>query len=131
MSNPTSKPAEVVRGYLAAFATGDPDLVASFVSDDFINEHTAKLGSGSVTKAAYRERLPSFLADMADLVYEVEQLVVQDGDVAAFYELSANWQGQTPVRVRGVQHLRVRDGLIVHRTDYWDSAVFLEQLETD
>ena len=43
--------------------------------------------------------------------------------------MSGLWQGEAEFSVRGVQHLRVQDGLIIQRTDYWDSAVFLAQVD--
>ncbi len=136
MSNPAR---EVVASYLASFAGGDPDAIAAHVSEDFVNEHTAALGSGCVGRAAYRERLPAFLADMVGLDYAVEDLVVDTdaaapddaGRVAAFYRMTARWQGDAPFTVRGVQRLEVADGLITRRTDYWDSAVFLAQVSPD
>lgn len=101
------------------------------VSVDFVNEHTAALGSGCTGRDAYRERLPSFLADMVDLQYEVERLVADGAQVAAFYTMRARWKGETPISIRGVQRLQVVDGLITHRTDYWDSAVFLGQVSAE
>lgn len=117
------------RSYLEAFATADPDTIAAHVADDFINEHTAGLGTGCAGKAAYRERLPRFLADMVGLRYEIEDLVVDGDTVAAFYTMTASWQGEVPISIRGVQRIVVRDDLIQHRTDYWDSAVFLAQAD--
>jgi len=32
--------------------------------------------------------------------------------------------------VRGAQRLEVADGAITRRVDYWDSKVFLDQLES-
>jgi ketosteroid isomerase-like protein len=119
----------VIRSYLDAFATGDADRIADHVADDFVNEHTAGLGVGCVGKASYRERLPGFLADMADVRYDIEDLVVDGDRGAAFYTMTASWQGAVPISVRGVQRLVVHDGLISHRTDYWDSAVFLTQAD--
>lgn len=66
---------------------------------------------------------------MVDLRYEIEDLVVDGDRVAAFYRMTARWQGETEIAVRGVQRLLVSDGLITHRTDYWDSAVFLTQAD--
>ena len=34
-------PGDVARSYLGAFVSGDPDRVAAWVTDDFVNEHTA------------------------------------------------------------------------------------------
>jgi predicted ester cyclase len=118
---------DVVRSYLTSFATADPATIAAHVSDGFVNEHTSTLGSSSVGRSAYLERLPNFLADMVDLNYAIEDLV-HDGDrVAAFYTMTAKWQGETAISIRGVQRLVVADGLITHRTDYWDSGTFVEQ----
>ena len=73
-------PAAVCVAYLAAFATGDPELVAAHVTDDFVNEHTAALGEGS---RRYRRvpPPPSWASSprCPDLRYEIED-VVADGD---------------------------------------------------
>ena len=121
-------PESVVRSYFASFATGDPDVVAAHVSEDFVNEHTAALGSGCEGRAAYRERLPAFLADMAGLRYEIEHLIASGPDVAVFYRMTARWQGETPIEIKGAQRLRVDGTSITRRVDYWDSKVFLDQI---
>lgn len=123
--------ATLARSYLDAFSRADPDEIADHVSADFVNEHTAALGSGCRGKEAYRERLPGFLDDMAGLRYEVENVLVDGDEVAAFYTMNARWQGDSPISVRGVMRLRAADGLLTHRTDYWDSAVFLTQVSDD
>jgi steroid delta-isomerase-like uncharacterized protein len=119
-------PTEIVRAYLDAFSTGEPDTIAAFVAEDFVNEHTAALGSGCVGRATYRERLPAFLASMPMLRYEVDD-VTADGDrVWAGYTLRARVNDR-PIAVRGAMRFTVTDGHIGHRTDYWDSKVFLQQ----
>ncbi len=123
-------PEETARAYLGAFKTGDPTKIADYVSDNFVNEHTAALGSGCVSKETYLQRLPGFLADMVDLDYEIEDLMVDGERIAAFYRMTARWQGKQLIAVRGVQRLVVNDGLIQHRTDYWDSAAFLIQVNS-
>jgi steroid delta-isomerase-like uncharacterized protein len=112
--------------YLAAFATGNADAVVANVTDDFINEHTAALGSGCTGRDEYARRVPGFLASMPGLRYEVED-VVADGDrVVAAYTLHTHMNDRD-VAVRGVMRFVVRDGLIAHRIDYWDSLVFKQQ----
>lgn len=123
----TVDPSIVARSYLASFRSGDPELISSHVSADFVNEHTAAIGTGCVGRDAYQERLPNFLGDMVDLDYSIEHLLVDGNNVAAFYTMTARWQGDAPISVRGIQRLHIQDGLITHRTDYWDSAVFLKQ----
>jgi ketosteroid isomerase-like protein len=119
-------PAEVCRSYLGAFAEGDPDVIAAHVTEDFVNEHTAALGSSCVGRDVYRERLPGFLASLTGLRYEVED-VIADGDrVAAAYVLHAQVEGR-PIRIRGMMRLRVVGDRVAHRVDYWDSLVFQRQ----
>jgi ketosteroid isomerase-like protein len=119
-------PAEICIAYLAAFETGDAHDIVAFVTDDFVNEHTAALGSGCAGRDEYASRVPAFLATMPGLRYEVED-VVADGDrVVVAYTLHAHVNDRD-VAVRGVMRFRVAGELIAHRTDYWDSLVFREQ----
>ncbi len=67
-------PGEVCRSYLASFATGDPAQVVAHVTDDFVNEHTAALGSGCEGKDEYARRVPNFLASMPQLRISSRQL---------------------------------------------------------
>jgi ketosteroid isomerase-like protein len=118
--------AAVARAYVESFAVGDPEAIAARVTDDFVNEHTAALGSGCTGRDEYRQRLPRFLADMAGLRYDVED-VVADGDRAAVtYTMHATNSGH-PITIRGVMRIVVRDGLVAQRTDYWDALTFLRQ----
>ena len=121
-----SSPADICRRYLESFTTGDPDVVASFVSEDFINEHTSALGSGCQGKDEYRRRLPGFIASMPGLSYEVESQITEGDQVANAYTLRAR-VNEREIAVRGMMRITVRDGLITDRTDYWDSKSFLQQ----
>ncbi|MBK5333206.1 MAG: nuclear transport factor 2 family protein [Ilumatobacteraceae bacterium] len=124
-SSPDS-PTAVCVGYLEAFSTGDADAVAAFVTDDFVNEHTAALGGGCVGIDEYKQRLPGFLASMPGLRYEVEDVVADGERVWAAYTLRTTVNDR-PIAVRGVMRFVVRDGRIAHRVDYWDSLVFQRQ----
>jgi ketosteroid isomerase-like protein len=115
-----------MRAYLDAFAGADVDAIAAFVTEDFVNEHTAALGAGCEGREEYRRRLPEFLASMPGLSYDVED-VIADGDrVWAAYTLRARVGGR-PVAVRGVMRCRVEGEQIAHRIDYWDSLVLQRQ----
>ena len=113
--------------YVASFASGDPDTVASLVAEDFWNEHTSALGSSSRGRDEYRRRLPGFLAEFQSLEYQVEDVVAEDDRVVVAYTLRARWQDRDPIAIRGVFRLRVAGGLIAHRADYWDGVEFLRQ----
>ncbi|HEX2785619.1 MAG TPA: nuclear transport factor 2 family protein [Ilumatobacteraceae bacterium] len=126
MSAVAQSAADVCRGYLEAFSTGQPDNVAAFVTDDFINEHTAALGGGCVGIDEYRKRLPGFLASMPGLRYDIEDVVAEGDHVFAAYTLRTTVNDK-PIAVRGVMRFVVRDGRIAHRIDYWDSLVFQRQ----
>ena len=119
-------PAERCTSYLAAFATGDPAAVVSHVSEDFVNEHTAALGSGCVGRAEYANRVPAFLVSMPGLRYEIEDVLAEGDRVAVAYTLHTHVNDRD-VAVRGVMRFRVEHDLIVHRIDYWDSLVFQRQ----
>jgi steroid delta-isomerase-like uncharacterized protein len=126
-------PADVALAYLAALNAHDPDAVAALVTDDFVNEHTSALGSSLIGRDAYRARLPGFLAMFEDLAYETEEVVASDERVVVAYTLRARCEGpdgvRRPVTIRGVFRFVVRSGLIAHRIDYWDSGVFLQQVD--
>jgi steroid delta-isomerase-like uncharacterized protein len=115
-----------VEQYLTALSAGDVDAVIALVADDFHNEHTSTLGSGSTGRDAYRQRLPGFLAQFAALQYEVIDVIAEDDRVAARYRLTANFDGH-PLDIPGVMLFELRDGLIARRTDVWDSLTFLRQ----
>jgi predicted ester cyclase len=129
MSAQQSSPCDIATSYLAAFDQRDPELIAAHVADAFKNRHTAALGSSCDGRSAYLDRLPAFLESMPSLHFEVEAMVCEDNEVAVFYTMTGLWQGTQPFNVRGTQRLTISDGLITHRTDYWDSAVFLAQVD--
>lgn len=122
-------PRQVAEGYLGSFAGADADDIASRVTENFVNVHTAAIGRGCEGRDAYRQRLPGFLASFTGLRYDIEEVVVDGERVVVAYTMRARWQGETPIDVRGVQWLVVRDGLVARRVDYWDSLVFLLQVE--
>lgn len=114
-----------VLAYVEALNAGDRDRIAECVSEDFWNEHIV-VGSESLRgRAAYRERLATFLATYRNLHYEVEALIVEDERAALAYRMRFEWgddEGSLTVTTRGLFRFVVRGGLIAHRIDYRDSA---------
>ncbi len=119
-------PSEVCLGYLASFGTGEPERVVAWVTDDFVNEHTAALGSGCTGRAEYAARVPAFLASMPGLTYDIEDVLADGARVAVAYVLRTT-VNERPINVRGVMRFRVAGDLVAHRVDYWDSLVFKQQ----
>jgi steroid delta-isomerase-like uncharacterized protein len=120
-------PRDSVSSYLAAFESGDPDRIASHVTEDFVNEQVSALGVGCVGRDEYRRRLSTFLTDFRGLRYEVEDLVGEGDRVIAAYTLHASHSGHE-ISIRGVMRFVVRDDAIAHRYDYWDGLTFLQQV---
>ncbi|MFG2087118.1 MULTISPECIES: nuclear transport factor 2 family protein [unclassified Spirillospora] len=117
--------------YLGALNRHDADAVAGCVAEGFVSEHTSPMGRGVTGRAAYRERLDGFLADFADLKYEMEDLVVRDVRAVLAYTMSFRLvsAGNAPVRVRGVFRLWVdANGLVARRVDYWDGSEVTRQV---
>lgn len=127
----TARTRRLVLDYVSRLNVHDPDAVAACVSEDFVNEHIARLGTSVVGREAYRERLPQFFSDFQNLHYEIETLVVEGNCAALCYRMSAHWRrgrAAHPIVVRGVFSFVARGGLIARRTDYWDSADVLTQI---
>lgn len=122
---------DAAHAYLAAFATGDPDRVAGRVHPDFHNEHTSALASSCHGRDEYRRRLPGFLATFSGLEYHVEDTVADGDKVVLAYRMTASWRSdegvEHPLSIRGVVRLRIVNGLVAHRVDYWDGSEFLRQ----
>lgn len=125
---------DIVLAYLDAINAGDSERASDLVAADFFNEHTSSLGSSVHGREAYRERLPRFLRQFQGLHYHVEDLIVSGDRAAVAYTMTCSWLGDggviRPVNLRGVFRLRVNDGHIAHRVDYWDGAEFQRQTET-
>ena len=119
-------PAEVVGRYLASFASGDADKIASWVTADFANHHASALGEGSLGRDTYRERLVTFLATFVDVEYEVTSTIAEGAQVAAAYRMRGSYEGH-PVDLAGVMVCEVRGRKVASRTDHWDSLTFLRQ----
>ena len=110
---------DIVRSYLNAFASGDPETVASHVTDDFENIQVGLLGTGCSGADTYRERLSGFLGAFTNLKYDVEDLIVDGDKVAAAYKMTFTDNGR-PMAIDGVMVITIRDGQIAIRKDYWD-----------
>lgn len=119
-----------VEAYLAALNAHDADAVAACVAEDFVNEHTSSTGQSRRGRAAYRAALTGFLADFGELRYVPERVLVDGAFAAVPYVMTFRMRsaGDRPVRIRGAFLFTVADGLVTHRTDYWDGDEVRRQL---
>ncbi len=120
--------AELVAGYLNAFATGNPDEIVKHVADDFENIQVSELGTGCIGIDTYRERLSVFLAAFEKLRYTINELIVDEDKVAAAYTMRFKSEGRN-IEIEGVMILTVRDSLILIRKDYWDGLSYQKQAD--
>lgn len=121
-----------VLAYIDALNAGDRERIASCVAEDFWNEHIVAGSESLRGRAAYRERLETFLAAYRNLRYEGEELIVEDERAALAYRMffeRVGEGGSRAVTTRGMFRFEVRDGLIAHRIDYRDSADARRQME--
>jgi steroid delta-isomerase-like uncharacterized protein len=120
-----------VEAYLAALNSHDADAIAACVAAGFVNEHTSASARSLTGRGAYRTALDNFLAEFTGLRYVAERFIVEGSSAAVSYRMSFRKRsaGGRDVSVRGVFLFTVdSDGLISHRTDYWDSGQVTRQL---
>ena len=131
-------PAEVAKGYLAAWNAKDADKAASFFADD-VEYLDVTVGEPQKGRDAARDNvIKVFMTAAPDLKWEMkgEPIVSEDG-VAFQWTFSGNntgaWGPDTPATNKpfsfdGVTFLRVKDGKIVYQGDYYDGYGFQKQL---
>ena len=117
-----------VLGYLASFASGNPDDVVAHVTDDFDNQQVSALGASCQGRETYRQRLGTFLADFKELRYDAESVISEGDNVAVTYKMSCRYADK-PVVMAGVMIITLREGFIASRADHWDGLGFLKQIE--
>ncbi len=110
--------AELVDRFFAAWARHDLDAAMACVAEDAIyDEFNGTLWQG---KAAVREGfLPNFRGDYGDIQFRLEDLFidVEQQEALARWLCVFEWNG-TRRAWRGLDILRMRDGLIVEKLTY-------------
>ena len=131
-------PAEVAKGYLAAWNAKDADKAASFFADD-VEYLDVTVGEMQKGRDAARENvIKVFMTAAPDLKWEMNgDPIVSDDGVAFEWTFSGTntgaWGPDTPATNKpfsfeGVTFLRVKDGKIVYQGDYYDGYGFQKQL---
>lgn len=130
-------PAEVAKGYLAAWNAKDVDKAASFYADD-VEYFDVTLAEAHKGKDAAREVVQVFVTAAPDLKWEMKgDPIVSDDGIAFQWTFSGintgAWGPDTPATNKpfsfdGVTLMRIKDGKIVYQGDYYDGYTFGKQL---
>jgi steroid delta-isomerase-like uncharacterized protein len=125
----------VVLDWTDAINRHDPDAAAAFFAPDadFTDVGTGQRAHG---RDAIRELIKAFLAMFTDLAFEKTSMLNDGTWYAAEWVMTGVHTGDIPglpatgrsFRVVGAGVGEVRDGLIVHATEYWNMADFLGQV---
>ena len=118
---------EIVKSYLSAFESADPEEIASHVSTGFENDQVGVLGASFKGRDLYRQRLVEFLQRFKNLRYTIEEMIEADNRVAVAYIMNAEDDGRL-IEIRGAMIIFISDGLITRRSDYWDGLSYQQQL---
>jgi len=121
---------DIALKFLESFSTGDPNAIASHVSEDFQNNQISILGDDCTGRDRYRERLAGFLAGFRDLHYAADKIIEEGDDIAIAYTMRFEANAR-PIKIRGVMLITMEHGLITVRTDYWDGLTYLRQTGID
>lgn len=131
-------PAEVAKGYLAAWNAKDADQAATFLADDVYYLDVTVREPQHGRDGARENVIRLFMNAAPDLKWEMngDPIVSNDG-VAFEWTFSGTntgaWGPETPATNKpfsfdGVTFLRVKDGKIAYQGDYYDGYGFQKQL---
>ena len=110
------RPRDVVKAWVDAFNSGDPDEVAGFYEDDAVNHQVTR--DPVEGRKAIRDMFAQEFAQ-AEMVCIVEA-IFEDGDWAIL-----EWKD--PLGLRGCGFFHINNGKIAFQRGYWDKLSFLRQ----
>jgi ketosteroid isomerase-like protein len=111
-----------LEAFLAAFNAHDLDAIMGFFADDcefLMPRGTEPWGTRYVGKAAVREGLATRFAGLPDVHYGEDTHWVCGSHGVSTWLLTGTTRSGEAVRVRGVDLLEFREGMIVRKDSYW------------
>ncbi len=117
---------DIALGYMESFSSGDPDHIASHVTEDFSNNQMGVLGNCFKGRSLYRERLAGFLTKFQQLEYTPEEIIAEGNKVAIAYRMRTVVD-ECSIEIPGVMVIKVSGELVSQRDDYWDGLSYLAQ----
>ena len=112
---------DLARNLFAGWSSGRPDGPLPYFSSDAVLEDPA--GGTFTGHEAIRGFVATGLAIAADMRFEPEEFWVNADGVALTWTLTAT-PGGKPFAVDGMSFLTMRDGLVTHEKDFYDTRPF-------
>ncbi len=118
---PNSNTAEVIHRFNDAFQRHDGSVFADLVAEDCVIENTTPAPDGARCEGRTAcVELWRGIATAPDIRFDLEDVIVADDRATILWKL---WRGADPLNaVRGVNLMRVREGLIVEARGYVKGA---------
>lgn len=111
-----------LKAFLAAFNAHDLDTIMGFFAEDcefFMPRGPEPSGTRYVGKPAVRQGLATRFAGIPDVHYGDDTHWVCGEHGVSTWLLTGTARSGEPLRVRGVDLLEFRDGMIVKKDSYW------------
>jgi steroid delta-isomerase-like uncharacterized protein len=127
----------VVEEHLSAYNAHDIDGAAALLHEDVLYFDASYADSQRGRQAAVDNFLSVYIRAMPDLEWELRSEPIASGDGIAYeWTLTGTntgtWMGipakNQRVNLKGMSFVRVKDGLIVYKADYYDSGTLGKQL---
>jgi ketosteroid isomerase-like protein len=119
---PVRATTDILRAFLAAFNAHDLDAIMAFFAEDCefdMPRGPDPWGKRYVGKAAVREGLATRFAGIPDVHYDDDRHWVTGNQGVSMWLLTGTTVAGAAIRVRGVDLLEFRDGLIIRKDSYW------------
>lgn len=110
---------KLAQGLFAGWSNGRPDGPLPYFSPDAVLQDPA--GGTFTGHAAIRGFVETGLAIAADMRFEPEDFWVNADGVAVTWTLTAT-PGGKPFSLDGMSFLTMRDGLVTHEKDFYDTS---------
>jgi ketosteroid isomerase-like protein len=111
-----------LKAFLAAFNAHDLDAIMKFFSDDcefYMPRGKEPGGTRYVGKPAVRDGLATRFSGIADVHYGDDNHWVAGNLGVSTWLLTGTTKTGEQIRVRGVDLLEFRDGMIIKKDSYW------------
>lgn len=119
----------VLRSYYDAWADGDGDALRDLLADDYCGHVHTLSGTEEHDADGLAARVESHVDAFEQVDYDVEDVVVSNGEVAARVTMRAHHrETDRDAETTGIAIFRLEDGRIAEEWSSWDYLGLAEQL---